>query len=458
MKNIKKLLIYILTFVVSVVGSGFILNNKKQVATAISTQEQIYTNVISELTGFISSSGTARQRTARFPGSVAELNSALYINSVMQTLSNFEPVNDSSTVNGVQRFEFISNIDQMTKTSQNIIYRKQTQTVSKKKIIIATHYDMMPIAKNSIQILGETVTYYDTSGINESGLSVAMLLSLAKMLDDKEDLGFSVEIVFFGANNNNYAGSEWYTRGISAQEAGNILLMLNIDKIGLGEYNYFYMNEYENSQSNYVSNLLKYNQNFRNLKLENVMHFSEKSPNGLDYTHIGLEADHAVFLNQNINVINFFSGSYEELITIGRSEYSGVANITYTENDELAYILATYDNFENNIVNIYEAIEKLVSANDFVSEMEKDNHAKSFYGTYKNQKLAVVITVLLFVVMLFVFNIIYTSLKKKSKKSLSKSGVSQISIKIIKNIGEEDNSDLNEFIDKKVKDDTEDKD
>lgn len=455
MKKMTRILTFVCTFVLMFFGfaGGF-----AKVATAesdVQVSEEIYSQIMNELSSFLNFTSGSTQHYARFPGSKAELSSALYIKAQLAELSTFEAVENQSTTNGVQGFEFISNVDNMTKTSQNIVFCKKTQTASKKKVVLATHYDMMPIDKNEENAFSTTVEYLQTAGINESGFSVATLLALARMIDQKDDLGFSVELVFFGANNNNYAGSKFYAQGLDDTDAGNILLVLNLDKIGLGDYNYFYMNEFENSQSEYVSNLIGGKDGFKQLALKNVLHFSQQSPNGLDYTHIGLESDHAVFLGRNVNVVNLFSGSYENFATVGRNEYDGKENITYTQNDDIVYLMANYD-LQTNLVNVYQAVETLIFDQNFVSEMEKDNGEKLFYGTYTNDKLAMIVTVVLFFVLVVVFNVIYVSLKNKSRKMIGTSDSEQIAIKIIKNIGE-DNDEFNDFIDKKIKDDTEDK-
>lgn len=448
MRKIRKILACLFAFCLIVCTFALLRPNAK--LAFAESESQIENIIFQQLEEFVQHGETEKERVYRVPGSREEFNSAMYIKACMSLLSNFEPVNNLSTKDGVQAFEFVSEINSMTKVSQNIIFRKPTMTASKKKIVLATHYDSSP-RKSTFERSTETGKIVGTSeGVNESASGVATLLSFAKFLNGAEDAGFAIEVVFFGANNNSFAGSKFYMQDVSSADAKNILAMINIDKIGLGDFNYFYMNEYLSSQSKYVSGKIS---SFKNLKLENVLHFSEKSANGLPYTHVGLESDHAVFMTKNINVINFFSGSYEKLITVGLNEYDGKENITYTTNDTIENVEAC-PNFKKNLANVYSALKTLIFDDDFVAQMEKDNGANSFYGTYLNNKLAVFITIILFLAMSFVFVLIFHVLQRRSKREVKANSIDNIVIKIAKNMGEEP-EELSDFVDQKVKNDTE---
>ena len=65
-----------------------------------------------------------------------------------------------------------------------------------------------------------------------------------------------------------------------------------------------------------------------------------------------------------------------------------------------------------------------------------------------------IITIVLFMVMSFVFVLIFHALQNKRKKNLNGHNLDKIEIKIAKNIGD-DSEELNDFIDQKLKNDTE---
>lgn len=453
MRKIKKILICALAFVMSLVSMCFVL--PKQTAFADSTQDETTKNqIVLELEKFIEyNSIFEKTRASRTPGSKAEYESAMYLKEQMSLLSNFKPVNNASTTNGIQRFEFISIYDSMTYTSQNVIFERKSASGTGKKIVIGAHYDTSAYTRY-IQNQGDDQEQIEVQdGINDNAASVATLIQIVRTLDGiVADPGFDIEIVFFGASNNEYAGSKHYMKGIDDKSASNILAMINLDKIGLGNYNYFYVDEYENSQKRYLKGVLSDEFNIRALRTTKALHFSKESPNGLNYTHIGLESDHAVFMKRNINVVNFFSGYYENNITFGMNEYEGYKTITYTTNDNYEFVKENFPDFANNMVNVYNAVCDLIYRADFVSEMEKPNGSEDFYSFYQNEKLAVFITVILFVVFTFGFYLIYLHLQKKSKQKIQENELDKIIIKIAKNIGE-DADDFVDFIDKKIKGD-----
>lgn len=449
MRKIRKILACLFAFVVMFVGFSFVRTGNIAFAEAETVTEN---NILNELKSFVEYGQDDKARAYRVPGSKEELNSANYLKAKMSLLTSFRPVNNLSTKDGVQAFEFQAKKDGMTKTSQNIIFQKSTSSSIKKKVILATHYDSASLSSTSKRDneTGKIISVGD--GIGENASSVATILALAKTIDRIDDLGFTLEIVFFGASNNDYAGAKHYMQDISDADAKNILEMINLDRIGVGAFNYFYVNEFENSQFKYAKNVLSNFDGFKPLQIKNVLHTSSSSLNGLGYSHVGLDGEHALFMDKNINVLNIFSGYYENLITPGIKEYEDKENVTFTENDSYDFVLENCEGFSKNLANIHDAIKTFLTDEKFTSEMEKDNGAKEFYGVYKNEKLAVFVTILVFAVMCFVFMIIFHVLQNKSKKTLNENSLDKIVIKIAENIGD-GSKELSEFIDQKLKDD-----
>ena len=389
-----------------------------------------------------------KTRVGRIPGSDEEYQSAMYIKDKMDDLYNFVAVNNASTVDGVESFEFVSEINGNKKLSQNIIYRREAELETDKKIIICAHYDTACIATNQND---GSITYIKTDGLNDNAASVATLLAIAKSIDDLTyDQGFDIEIVFFGASTNGHAGSNFYLRGLNDEDMSNIMLVINLDNIAVGCYNYFYVNEFRTPQEDYFKTILS--DNFKLLNTINVAkQESENNPTGLQYTHVGLESDNVVFMSKNINTINIFSGDYESF-RFGKTEFDMVSNITYTENDSYSYIMLRYGNIAQNLYNVYKGVLDIVEDKDLVCAMQEDNALASKYGFWTNEKLAGFITTAVFLICVAVVFIIYYKLKRDSKKMMTDVGLEQLVIKIAQNIGEDDN--IKEFIDQKVKGDT----
>lgn len=452
MKKIRKILACVFAFVIMFAGLLLFKTNNVAVAEG---ESAVQTEILTELKSFIEYGESEKSRFNRVPGSKAEYNSANYLKAKMSLLESFKPLNNQSTKEGIQSFEFQSNKDGMTKTSQNIIFQKATSTASKKKVVLSSHYDSV-LRQDNTKRDGETGKIINLSdGVSENASSVATVLSLAKALDKIDDLGFTLEVVFFGASNNDFAGTKHYMKDVSDEDAKNILAMINLERVGVGEFNYFYVNEFENSQFKYAKKVLANFDGFKPLKVKNVLHTSDSSLNGLGYSHVGLDGEHALFMDRNINVMNFFSGYYESLITPGIKEYNGKDNITFTENDSYDFIMEACPNFSKNLESVYQGIKFFLTDDNFVSEMEKDNGSKEFYGIYKNEKLAVFVTILVFATMCFVYILIFHVLQNKSKKTIDENNLDKIVIKIAENIGD-DSKELSDLIDQKIKDDTDD--
>ena len=421
--------------------------------------EQIKGQIKNELEALVESGKAqdAKERDFRVPGSKEEYNTAMYIHGILKSLTRFEPVNDGSTNDGIQNFNFKSDITGNNATSQNIVFRREGAL--DKKVVLAVHYDsayVYELVENQSTGKNEKVGIV-SDGINDNAASIALLLTLAKNLDAQvEDFGYDLEIVFFGAGTNDYAGSRFYNQGKSDKDCEKTLLMINFDKIALGDYVYAYVNEFESPQENYFNKILKSKGTFKKLKSANALDTNSSSPNGLNYTHIGLEGDHAIFMSRNINVLSFISGNYEGALTFGYNEKENGKNVTYTENDNYSYILTNYTNIYQRLADIYNGVNAVLFDEDFIPQMEKDSGLESKYEFWTNEKLAVFITAMLLIVFIAIYYIIYRNLLNKSRKRITDSEIDKIVIKITSNLGEDDKQ-INDIIDGKINDDIEDK-
>ncbi|MBQ7467055.1 MAG: M28 family peptidase [Clostridia bacterium] len=385
-----------------------------------------------------------KTRAGRIPGSEAEYNSAMYIKSKMSEFDNFYAVTDASTVDGVQQFEFISEVNGNKKISQNIIYIRPSAIETDKKVVICAHYDSTCVITDQ---QNGSVVYLESDGLNDNAGSVATLLSIANSINQLAiDPGFDIEIVFFGASTNSHAGSSFYLRGLNDDDISNILLVINLDKISVGAHNYFYVNEFDTPQESYFVKLFTEKTDIKQLNTVNAN--NQSYPNdellGLGYRHVGMQSDNAIFMSRKINTLNFFSGDYESF-RLSETEFANISNITYTSNDNYFYVMSNYENVLSNLENYHDAIMTLLAENDFVKEMQKNNNLDTNYGFWTNKKLAVFITSIIFIVFVFVMYVIYMVLRNNSRKAVSEDGLEQLIIRIAKNVGEDDINDLNDL-------------
>jgi len=256
----------------------------------------------------------------RAPGSEGESQAALYIVSELEKIaaqnSNFKPVQSSSISEGIQEFVFNSILNGLNAKSQNIIYYYKSNVNTEKKVVIACNYDAVAFNSETFEPL-----FVESESINGSAGSVAALLTIAKMLPDL-NLPYNVEIAFFGAGESNNAGSDFYVKGILPETKEDILCMINIDNIAVGENLYFYANEIETQFSSFVAQ----NLNDNKLKVSQVdtIHLGKIANDGgnklgLDYSHIAMSSDNINFMKEGIISLNFFAGAYSEGIVYGRS-------------------------------------------------------------------------------------------------------------------------------------------
>lgn len=353
---------------------------------------------------------------SRQNGLEGESEAALFIKSTLDEIcsenSNIAAENTSSTQNGLQKFSFCSALDNKNYYSQNVIYKYISSSNTNKKVILATNYDNFAMDNS-----GETTKFIESEGINSSGASVALLLTIAKSLKNC-DLPFNVEFIFFGAGESNNAGSNYYVKGISNEEKSNILCMINIDSIAVGKNIYFYVDEVETNFSKFVSDVASKN----NVKQISLLHLGkylldDNNELGLDYSHIAISSDNISFMSQNITSINIFAGDYENGIVYGRSEFEGEETINYTKNDNLDYIAEKYgaNHVSENLYKTYIMLMNLFNNADFENNcMAAQNQTKAFYDFFGNDKLIAYLTVIVLVVMIVIAISVHLNFTLKS--------------------------------------------
>lgn len=368
-----------------------------------------------------------------------EKSAAEYIVSKLST-TPLTPKDDAHVIGGVQNFQFLSNFTGVYQNSSNIIYEYKVND-SANKILIGTSYDAYAIktTQTEIEVVG-------VEGINGSAGSVALLLYLARHIQEL-NLGINVEIAFFGAGGCNNAGSKVYVQGLDAEEQKNLLCMINLENIAIGKNMYFYVDEFENSLSKFMANLNT--EKATEIKQVGLVHLnkaerSHEESMGLGYTHLAMDSNNFNFMKLGITSVNIFAGDYESGIVMGRAEYSYLDSITYTENDNLAYIEEHYDKglISKNLYKVYGGLFTTLGSDEFVEILKQSQgQTKVDYTAFANTKLALILTVVGFGVMICVAIVIYFHLTKKSYYSNIEVEFLSTIVKITDQLGEKD-SDL----------------
>ena len=358
--------------------------------------------------------GTLCGYNGRIAGSENEAQTALYIKDYLNGITNLSPVTNMSTEEGIQSFEYMSGYTGTYKKSQNVVFRYTAPIETKKTVILGAHYDV-PVYYNY-----EVNDYmsYGNDALNSSSAGVATLMALAKYLPEYE-FSFNIEFVFFGAAEENLAGSNFYTGGIADSDAENVLCMINIDNVALGEDLYFYIDEIETNFSRYISSL--FDTSKIGTKKVDVVNLNKTSfitnGLGLTYSHIALDSDNVNFMKRKIATVNLFAGDYDDGLVFGRCEYAGKAAITYTKDDNVAYIKENYgaDVIEKNLYQVFETVERILTDKTFVASATGSyNETGWFYAIFANQKLIVMLTAIVFFVVLAIAIYIHYKLTVRS--------------------------------------------
>lgn len=365
--------------------------------------------------------------TNRVAGSDGEAQAAEYIWNAL-TVSGLTPRSfPSEEIAGYQSFRFTSQIDGLKHNSKNVVFEKKSQLETNKKVIIGCNYDALTF--------GDQYEVIEGQAINGSAGSVAVLLAIAKYIS-ASNLDYNVEFVFFGAGESDCAGSKFYTDGISDKAKEDILLMINLENIAIGKNIYYYSDEISTDFSKFVGSVVS--GDGLAAKEVDVSHLgkillAEQNDLGLDYTHIAMNTNNQNFMKLGILSLNIFAGDYDSGLVLGRSEFEGKTAITYTANDNLAYILENFgeEAMMSNLMSVFSLVKSTLLNQNFVLSCEAaKGQTNSFYSFFGNEKVIIYITVCAFVVLVIVACFIYYKLAVRAYRSdiESQFAVSVISI------------------------------
>ena len=400
MKKLKNIMIIFVMCIIFVFSFPIV----DGIARADSSQKPVDYKIQIEaiLKDFVSSSS----RQNRFACSENEYNSANYIAEKM-TSYGLTAVNNQSTQNGFQYFDVQT--DAGLYRSQNVIYKKIGSS-SDKKVILATHYD-------SAYYYGEEDEYTEKHGsedASESGAGVATLLLAAQALS-YYTFDFDIEFVFFGAHNENLAGSAYYTSFISSEVADSILLMINLDNLVSDGKIYLYNGEFKNNSDDYVESAFAKNFNIRNLSDYEVLSYSgESSVTGLDYTNFVLKSDNAHFIRVGVKSLSLTSFSDSCVNSLGVVSYKPIIDIA--NDTEKNINEKTNGVYLSNLSLIVNGCINLLTDTEFKNQLS-GGYDNSIYKLFGNSKLWIFVACILFVVICFVAQLIKYILEKQAQKA-----------------------------------------
>ena len=358
--------------------------------------------------GFVESGVENSPVHKRFAGSDGEKIAGARIWSALSGIFGLVPVSNVSTTNGVQSFDV--NVDGNIYVSQNIIFKKPGTAENPKKVVIAAHYD-----NQAYYVEEDDYTEANgNEGVWQSGAGVGVLLTLAEVFAQMT-FEFDIEFVFFGAHYADLAGAEHYSSLISDDQAKNILLMINFDNIVSGGDTYLYMGEFKNDTDEYVVETFSEVSQAKNAyDLRFLANMNESSVTGLSYTTVALESESAHFLRRGVKILNVLSIDSSNIDDLEIVNYVAPESI---QNDTYAKLVARYgENLINSLAGMAEGVIGLVSDNNFATKMAGPQNADK-YELWGNDKIAVFVTAVLFVILCFVLYLVHRSLSKKAQEA-----------------------------------------
>ena len=243
--------------------------------------------------------------------------------------------------------------------SQNLIAKKEFEG-NTRQVIVGAHYDNAAGMQSVdfMSLYGETT---GGQGAFDNGSGVAVLLTLAERFADYPSLlPFDLVFVAFGAEEFGLLGAEHFVSSMTKQQKDSTLLMVNIDVVGFGDFNYVYGEDISNPQEDFFIDVSK------KLDVYNpVRKMPKSSVAGLfgdgerPYYNTGHASDNYAFVKAGVPSAFFFSGNYgSKYFGYNETVAGGEAvNIMHSENDTVEYIENNCkDRFLLNLQTVTETI------------------------------------------------------------------------------------------------------
>ena len=275
-----------------------------------------------ELNEFVENSAN---RTA---GSEGEKESANFIQTKLEEL-NIQPLYES----------YQQTFDYNNSTSQNVL--GLIDNAAEKYVVIGAHYD-------NVHRLGES------EGVNDNASGVITSLNLASYFSNSA-LNFNIIFAYFGAEEVGLVGSQYFLNNLDENILDNIILYINLDSIGAGDYLYYYTYDAPTSYGNFIDNFAS---DYSITKLGSKRLFSNRTTQGINYNHIGLNSDNANFIRRGINSLTFFAGNLD------------VARLGFHETQDHNKIMHNTDSIETNVEVFGERFYiNMATVNNFVTDL-----------------------------------------------------------------------------------------
>lgn len=214
-----------------------------------------------------------------------------------------------------------TDLDDALKNSQNVVAKYHSEQ-SLGTIIVGAHYDNVRVGE----------------GANDNGSGVAVMLDIASRLVG-QSLAYDVVFIAFGAEEQGFFGSQSYVADMKSAEKQNVLLMVNIDSVAMGDKVYFFGEDKAtalNAKMTELANGLGYSQKAYEKPLWKDLNVLPIADGTIPYYHTGYASDNIYFRIAGIPTEFIFSGNFDTGLTV----------YTQSEREELRNMHTTADTLE----------------------------------------------------------------------------------------------------------------
>jgi len=245
----------------------------------------------------------------RLPGSEAEIKAANYIQTVLEGFGYKVER---------QNFDYINRRSKEPQSSQNIIAHKAG--TSGKSIILGGHYD-------------STAADLGSLGAVDNGASIAVMLTIAKMIAELDQQEYGFTFIAFGAEEVGLVGAYKYVEQASAEQIASYIGMINLDGIVGSDKLYIHSAHStpytcKDNTENYKFDPSLRNQLYAVAQNVSSSYTFEIHPGfeGYPKGETGGWSDHAPFACAGIPIGNFESTNFDINGRSGRDGYSQSTN------------------------------------------------------------------------------------------------------------------------------------
>jgi putative aminopeptidase FrvX len=245
----------------------------------------------------------------RLPGSEAEIKAANYIQTILEGFG-YEVER--------QNFDYINRRSKEAQSSQNIIAHKAGK--SGKSIILGGHYD-------------STSAELGSMGAVDNGASIAVMLTVAKMVAQLEQQEYGITFIAFGAEEVGLVGAYKYVEQATPEQIASYLGMINLDGIVGSDKLYIHSAHStpytcQDNTENYKFDPSLRNQLYAIAQNVSASDTFEIHPGfeGYPQGETGGWSDHAPFACAGIPIGNFESTNFDINGQSGRDGYSQSTN------------------------------------------------------------------------------------------------------------------------------------